>query len=314
MTAFNLGAMLSTPNNSNALIQQIPIEMLKPYHDHKFQLYSGERLDDMIESVKTNGILVPIIVQPLPSGKYEILIGHNRWNASKLAGKLTVPAIVKNGLSEEEAEMYVVESNLMQRGFDNLRISEQAEVLRMRHDKMFSQGKRNDIIRELQQLEGNTPEENTSSPVEKKLTTEIVGEEYGMSRNSVARLLRISKLNDTMKEWVDTKSVSIRAAVDISYLTYEEQDLLCEIAVPTMLQMKTAELLKTYSKAGTLTREKMQQILSGNLLQRESKPKPVKIPYDAYHRFFAENTKPEEIAETIENALEYYFSANRVEV
>lgn len=171
MTAnFDLGAMLSS-NNSNQ-IKMIACDELVPYHNHKFTLYSGERLDDMVESIRKNGILIPIIVQPSDIGKYEILIGHNRWNAAKLAGMSAVPCIIKSGLTEEEAEMYVIESNVMQRGFDNLKISEQAEVLRMRHDKMFSQGKRNDIIRELELLGGS---DGTSSPMntnlQKKKTT-----------------------------------------------------------------------------------------------------------------------------------------------
>ena len=86
---FDLGAMLSAPQTA---IQQIPCDQLKPYHNHKFELYSGERLEDMVASIKENGVLSPIIVQPIEGG-YEILIGHNRWNASKLAGLPTVPAI-----------------------------------------------------------------------------------------------------------------------------------------------------------------------------------------------------------------------------
>ena len=121
---FDLGTMLSAPQTA---IQQIPCDQLHPYHNHKFELYSGERLEDMVASIKENGVLSPIIVQPIEGG-YEILIGHNRWNASKLAGLPTVPAIVKAGLTEDEAEMYVIESNVMQRGFENLRISEQAPV------------------------------------------------------------------------------------------------------------------------------------------------------------------------------------------
>ena len=91
---FDLGAMLSAPQTA---IQQIPCDQLKPYHNHKFELYSGERLEDMVASIKENGVLSPIIVQPIEDG-YEILIGHNRWNASKLAGLPTVPAIVKTDL------------------------------------------------------------------------------------------------------------------------------------------------------------------------------------------------------------------------
>ena len=109
---FDLGAMLSTPAPMLNSIQQIPCEMLRPYHNHKFELYSGERLEDMIASIKENGVLSPIVVQPCENG-YEILIGHNRWNASKLAGLPTVPAIIKEGLSEEEAEIYALESNVM---------------------------------------------------------------------------------------------------------------------------------------------------------------------------------------------------------
>jgi ParB family chromosome partitioning protein len=88
-TQFDLGAMLSAPQQT--AVQQIPCEQLHPYHNHKFELYTGERLDDMIESIRENGVLSPIIVQPDGNG-YEILIGHNRWNASKLAGLPTVPA------------------------------------------------------------------------------------------------------------------------------------------------------------------------------------------------------------------------------
>ena len=135
---FDLGTMLSAPSTA---IQQIPCDQLHPYHNHKFELYSGERLEDMVASIKENGVLSPIIVQPIEGG-YEILIGHNRWNASKLAGLPTVPAIVKTDLTEEEAEMYVIESNVMQRGFENLRISEQAAAVALRHSEMFSQAKR----------------------------------------------------------------------------------------------------------------------------------------------------------------------------
>lgn len=143
---FDLSAMLSTPQQT--AVQQIPCDKLHPYHNHKFELYSGERLEDMVASIKENGVLSPIIVQPDGDG-YEILIGHNRWNASKLAGLSTVPSIIKAGLTEDEAEMYVIESNVMQRGFENLRISEQAAAVALRHSEMFSQGKRNDILREL---------------------------------------------------------------------------------------------------------------------------------------------------------------------
>lgn len=243
-TNFDLDSMLSFPAAENQ-VKLIACDMLIPYHNHKFSLYTGERLEDMIESVKKNGILIPIIVQPVDCGQYEILIGHNRWNAAKIAGLSEVPAIVKEHLSEEEAEMYVIESNVMQRGFNNLKISEQAEVIKIRHDKMFSQGKRNDIIRELQLLENP---DGTSYPMDTKLkkeknTLDKVGEEYGMSRASVARLLRIFHLCDKLKEWIDNALIPIRVGVDLSYLTYEEQGMVSAYP-PKKLNMKVSALLK----------------------------------------------------------------------
>lgn len=306
-TNFDLGTMLSLPAAENQ-VKLIACDMLLPYHNHKFSLYTGERLDDMVESIKKNGILIPIIVQPADGGQYEILIGHNRWNAAKIAGINEVPAIVKEHLSEEEAEMYVIESNVMQRGFNNLKISEQAEVIKIRHDKMFSQGKRNDIIRELQLLE-NPEVAETSSPVDTKskkgkTTMDKVGEEYGMSRASVARLLRISKCCDNIKSLIDNALISIRVGVDLSYLTYEEQEIVSAHS-PKKLNMKVSELLK--KRAGTLTENEISEIINGKS-EKSVKQKPIKLEYEAYSKFFADDAKPEEIQEIIIKALKAYFS------
>lgn len=94
-------------------VQMIHVKSIQPFHDHPFHLYEGERLEDMIASVKEHGVLNPVIVQKLDTG-YEMLSGHNRWNAAKLAGIKEIPAIVKTDLSEEEAYVYVIETNLMQ--------------------------------------------------------------------------------------------------------------------------------------------------------------------------------------------------------
>lgn len=308
-TNFDLGAMLGSSNNNQ--IQTISCDELIPYHHHKFTLYTGERLEDMIDSVKKNGILIPIIVQPADNGQYEILIGHNRWNAGKLAGMTAVPCIVKSGLTDEEAEMYVIESNVMQRGFTNLKISEQAEVLRIRHDKMFSQGKRNDIVRELQLLENPEVADKNSSPAERKsekgkTTMDKVGEEYGISRTSVARLLRITHLCDTIKLWVDNALISIRVGVDLSYLSEEEQEIVADTADPGKLNMKVAAALRTES--GYLTEKVVDELVNGKKEVKEKKPKAIKVEYDTYSRFFAEGTKTEEIQKVIVKALEAYFN------
>lgn len=305
---FDLGTMLSAPQTA---IQQIPCDQLHPYHNHKFELYSGERLEDMVASIKENGVLSPIIVQPIEDG-YEILIGHNRWNASKLAGLPTVPAIVKAGLTEDEAEMYVIESNLIQRSFSDLKISEQAAVVASRHSKMFSPGKRNDIIRELTLLENPNAEisgDTTLNPVGSKLdTSESVGKEYGVSKGSVVRLIRINKLIDELKALVDSGELSIRAGVELSFLSEDTQDVVAECAEDCKIDMKSAKMLRASADSeGNIDRNTVHAILYGEDTEPKVKPKSVKISHDIYTKYFSNGEKPKEITETIEKALELYF-------
>lgn len=296
MAQFNFGAMMSQENQ----VKQIPVDMLVPYHKHNFTLYEGERLDDMIESIKANGVMIPIIVQPL-NDKYEILIGHNRWNASKLAGNDFVPAIIKENLTEEEAEIYVIESNLIQRGFSELKLSEQAQVLALRYESLFSQGKRTDIINELMRLEGRQP-----PPTEKHNSREIVGEEYGLSRNTVARLLRINKLHEGIKTWVNDGKISVRAAVELSYMDGKTQEELYRIntdsetgTMSRKISEKMARKLRNAADKNTVVR-----ILSGE--EKTSDTKAVRINSEVYDRYFrGMNTK--EIATVVEQALESYF-------
>lgn len=305
-TQFNLGAMLSTPAPLQNAVKQIPCDMLKPYHNHRFELYSGERLEDMVESIKENGVLSPIIVQPDKNG-YEILIGHNRWNASKIAGLSTVPAIIKEGLTEDEAEMYVIESNLMQRGFDNLKISEQATVIAQRHSEMFSQGKRNDIIRELQMLDGVS--KITSGPlVQKSNTRENIGEEYSMSGRNVARLIRIDKLINELKTLIDNGTLAVRSGVELSFLSEDTQLEIAELAEEYKIDMKKSKLLReSADDNGNISNADIICILDGKK-NTADKGKSVKIRNDIYSRYFEPTAKPKEIAEIVEKALEIYFS------
>ncbi len=313
-TQFDLGAMLSTPAALQNEVKQIPCEMLMPYHNHRFELYTGDRLEDMVESIKTNGVLSPIVVQPCGNG-YEILIGHNRWNASKLAGRATVPAIIKENLSKEEAEMYVIESNLMQRGFDNLKISEQAAVIAQRHSEMFSQGKRNDIIAELKMLDGTSV--STSSQIETKLETgdnkKKIGEDYGMSRASVARLLRIDKLDEEIKVLVDDGTVAVNAALHISYLSGETQRTLSELLKDNHLDIKKSKLLRASAdENGNVSNSDIIRIFEGKKNSAD-KGKTVRISNESFSRYFSEKANKKEITDTIEKALEMYFAVSQEE-
>lgn len=303
--AFDLGAMLSAPAIQTA-VQQIPCDKLHPYHNHKFELYTGERLDDMVASIKENGVLSPVIVQPDGDG-YEILIGHNRWNASKIAGLPTVPAIVKTGLTEEEAFLYTVESNVIQRGFDNLLISEQAAVVSSRHSEMFSPGKRSDIQRELVLLENpeaETDETATLNPMESRLdTNDQVGKEYGLSKGSVVRLIRINKLSDALK-----------ALVELSFLSEKAQAVVAEQAEDFKVDMKKSKALHDAAgKEGNIDTAAIVRIITGTA-DVKPKPKSVKISEETFYKYFEPGTKKAQVTETIEKALAFYFANEEREV
>ena len=306
LATFDIGTMMSQENQ----IKNIPISSLVPYHDHKFQLYSGERLEDMVESVKKNGILIPIIVQPCGEN-YEILSGHNRTNAAKLAGLETVPAVIKERLSDDEAEMYMIETNLRQRGFDDLKISEQAAVLAMRHSKMFSVEKSRAINEELERLGGN---EHSKSKLE------VTGEEYGMKKDSVARLLRVDKLIPELKPWVDSKQLAVRAAVELSYIPEEEQKLLYSIIKSPDNGMlikldirKAKQLREAYKNVEKLSKSKMTELLIGDYKAKKSEMKSLKLPSEFYLKYFDEDTEPEKVLMIIEKALENYFNPPMLE-
>ena len=303
MTQFNFGAMMSQENQ----IKQIPVDMLVPYHNHKFTLYQGERLDDMVESIRNNGVMTPIVVQPLDDGNYEILIGHNRWNASKIAGLENVPAIIKEHLTEEEADVYVVESNLLQRGFNELKTSEQAQVLALRYESMFSQGKRNDIISELLALEGKSEQKQTHN------SREEVGAEYGLSRNTVARLLRVDKLHEGIKYWVDNGELSVRAAVELSYLSDKDQEQLYRTntddatgGMTKKISEKTAKQLRAAAAQDDISYQ-ITDILNGEKKEKSPSAKTVKIDGDVYEQYLS-NIDKKQVSRILEAALRMYFN------
>lgn len=301
MTGFNFGAMLSQNNQ----IKQIPLDMLVPFHNHQFSLYDGERRDDMVESIRKNGVMTPIVCRPNPDGSdtYEILIGHNRWNCSKIAGFETIPAIIKEQLTEDEAQTYVDESNLIQRGFNDLKVSEQARIIARRYSEMFSQGKLNDIINEIKMLNGENSAVTGNS-------REKVAEEYGLSRNTIARLVRISKLSDSILGWIDKGQLAVRAGVELSYLLAEEQEKLFEInSVDDNMLMKISEAqardLRVLSADGVLDEDEMLKVLSA----KKKKPdKKVSIDSTLYKKYFA-GLSNDEIADTVAAALDMFFKS-----
>lgn len=304
---FNFKGFISEGNQ----LKQVPLEMLVPYHNHKFKLYEGERLDDMVSSVRANGVLTPIIVRNMGGERYEILAGHNRTNAARIAGLTVIPAIVKENLSDGEAEMYVIETNVMQRGFDDLSVTERAAVVAARHSAMFDEDKRRAIERELVLLNGDEVEKREDSE-EKKSKLAAVGESYGLSKDSVARLVRIDKLVDELKPYVDNGGIAIRAGVNLSYLKRGEQKCVAKL-VDCGIDIKKSLMLRELSKQGKLTDKIISEIMyRGEPIDNNApvKPKPirVKISSDVCSRFFSPDWDENKVREVVELALERYFA------
>ena len=204
--------LLGMPEAENAPVSNgptmIPVESIVPFHNHPFRLYEGERLDDMVESVRAHGILIPVIVLKVAEG-YEMLAGHNRWNAAKIVGIKDIPAIVKENLTEREAYVYVIETNMLQRSFDDLLPSEKAAVLAERYEKVMCQGRRNDILEEIAKLNGVDASETCGHDVHKSKSRDSVGEDYGMTGRNIARYMRLNQTTGQIKEMVDDGTMAV---------------------------------------------------------------------------------------------------------
>ena len=282
----------------------IPVDKIVPFHNHPFRLYEGERFNDMVESIKEHGILNPVIVQKTADG-YEMLAGHNRWNAIKNVGIKEIPAIVKEGLTEEEAYVYVIETNLMQRSFTDLLPSEQAAVLAERYEKITCQGKRNDIIEEIARLNGAEVSDTCGHDVHKSKSRDAIGEEYGMTGRNIARYMRLNQTTEQIKEMVDAGTMAMVTAVELSYLSKEEQKQVCKIMDEHGGKIKNAQAVELHNAAGSLTEDKVKVILVG-----VSKEKPVsdaKLFGEIKKKYFKGKTT-EEVLDILEQALALWFA------
>ncbi len=318
LKAFENIFAVTDPNNAkNETIYNLTIDKLLPFKEHPFKLYSGERFSDMVDSIKANGILVPIIVRPTDQFTYEILSGHNRVECAKAAELLNIPAIVKENLSDEEALLIVTETNLIQRSFTDLSHSERALTLSMHYEAIKKQGKRNDLIFEIESMVKGCDLgiSETCSPMgnKSKMMT-VIGKNYELSKNSVARYLRINKLTPDFKEMLDNGEMPIRAGVDLSYLPEDELHIAYEVlnGGNYTVDMKKAAQLRQLSESKRLTAESVEEIFAGKIIcKKQNSAPPVKIKHKSIAKYFSPAQKPKEIEETILKALEFYFSHSK---
>ena len=291
-------------------IEMLPIDSVHPFRKHPFRLYEGERLDDMVESIREHGILSPLIVWK-NSGGYEMLAGHNRQNAGRLAGLTEIPVIVKRDLSEKEAYVYVIETNVIQRGFAELLPSEKAAVLAERYEKVISQGKRNDILQEIARLNDSDMEETCGHDVKKKKNRDAVGKEYGMTGRNIARYIRVNQLSQPLKERLDDGSLPLVAAVDLSYLSDEEQNVVSELAEQGRIKLdgKITRAIKDIE--GEVTADRIMGFAGNRTQKKADIGKNIKLPADVYERYFAD-TKPGDVAKIVEEALAAWFEGREM--
>jgi len=307
--------LIETQLTSRRAVIMAAIEELTPFAGHPFRLYEGERLDDMVASIKTNGVLVPIIVRKVEE-KLEILAGHNRVNAAKLAGLVVIPAMVFHDVSDDDAMVYVVETNLIQRSFSDMTHTEKAAVIALHHSKMFSQGKRNDIIEQIKMLENphESRENETCAEIQHKLRSrDIVAQEYGLKRDTIARYLRVNKLISQLKPLLDDGVIGLSSAVTISYLKESEQELVADyMKCDTFsVNMKKAEMLRQFSEKGKLNSESVYKILSGDAKPKPNRTPTVKVDKAVYARYFKPSQPAKEVQDIVEKALDLYFEQQK---
>ena len=266
-------------------VTNIPVEKLKPFPNHPFQVRDDDSMRETVESIKTYGVLQPAIVRPSEDGNYEILSGHRRKRACELVGRKTIPAIVRK-LSDDAAIIFMVDSNLQR---ENILPSERAAAYKMKMEALKRQGVRTDL---------------TSSQVETKLRSDQkVAEEAGESRAQIQRYIRLTELQPELQQMVDEKKMAFTPAVEISYLKPDEQRMLLdtissEQATPSLSQ---AQRLKKLSQSGELTDDSMLSIMSE---QKKSERNDLTIPADVLEKFFPRSFTPMKMQEVIIKLLE----------
>lgn len=272
-------------------VQKIPISELVPFKNHPFKVIDDEAMLRTTESIAQFGVLTPLIARPLEDGGYEIISGHRRAHAAEAAGLTEVPVLVRD-MDDDAATVLMVDSNLQR---ENILPSERAFAYKMKMDAMKRQGERTDL-----QAEG------TSCQVGTKLRTdEIIAEGLNESARNVQRYIRLTNLIPELLDMVDQKQISFNPAVELSYLTSEEQQHVIEAmdftqAAPSLSQ---AQRLKKLSQEGGCTLEAMQDIL-GEV--KKGDLERVAFKSEQLRKYFPKSYTPKQMSDTIIKLLEQW--------
>lgn len=286
----------SRANAQREKVQEIPLGELHPFRNHPFKVKDDAAMQDTVDSVREYGVLVPAIARPDPDGGYELIAGHRRHHASELAGKETMPVIVRD-LDDDAATIIMVDSNLQR---EELLPSERAFAYKMKLEAMKHQGERLDL---------------TSAQVGRKLenreSREILAEQVGQSRNQISRFIRLTELIPTLLDMVDERKIAFNPAVELSYLKKEEQTLLLEAmdseqATPSLSQ---AQRLKKFSQQKMLSLDVMRAVMSE---EKKTDLDRVTLKNETLRKYFPKSYTPKQMEDTIIKLLEGWYKKRQL--
>lgn len=266
-------------------VRQISIGELFPFKNHPFKVLDDDSTSDTVESVKQYGVLSPLIARPRPKGGYEIISGHRRQHAAELAGLETLPVIVRQ-MDDDAAIILMVDSNLQR---EHILPSERAFAYKMKLDAIKNQGTRSDL---------------TSTQVVSKLrSNEKLGAENNQSRETVRRFIRLTNLIPELLDMVDNKTVSFNPAVELSYLSPEQQQEVIRAMDDTQNfpSVSQAKRIKKLAQDGTFTTETVVAIMGE---EKKSELDTVTIKNDTLRKYFPRNYTPKQMEDTIIKLLE----------
>lgn len=278
-------------------VQNLPVRELHSFPDHPFQVRDDEEMQKMVESVKVYGVLTPIIARPRPEGGWEIVAGHRRKHACELAGVETLPVIVRE-MDNDTAVILMVDSNCQR---ENISAIEKAKAYKMKLEAIKRQGKRYDLT-----------SGQIGPKLEKARSNQIVADDAGESVKQIQRYIRLNELIPELQEMVEDKKLKFNPAVELSYLTPEEQQqfldyIESEGCTPSLSQ---AQKLKAASREQSLSGDKLKNIMAPHEMPRPAKEAitepQISIPCSKLERFFPRNTTPEQMMAQIFRILEIY--------
>lgn len=268
-------------------VQEIPLSELHPFKNHPFKVLDDEKMEKTVESIKEYGVIIPAIARPDGKGRYELISGHRRHHASRLAGRKTMPVIIRE-LDDDAAVILMVDSNLQR---EELLPSERAYAYKMKLEAIKHQGKRSDLT--------------SGQVVQKLLSVEQVAEGTGESYKTIQRFIRLTELISELMDRVDKKEIAFSPAVELSYLKKEEQTQLLDAmeyaqATPSLSQ---AQRLKKLSQVGHCTYEAMCAVMDE---EKKGELDRVTIKNEVLMKYFPKTYTPKQMEDTIVKLLEQW--------